>query len=157
MSPEWVRVDGARNIGEATLLKSALEAHDIEVGFRGEHLPSIAGELPPNEAQVEIWVRVENEARAREILARLRAPAPELPPRACVKCGEENPGNFELCWKCEWPLPKREDAQEPPPAGSPADVKPAPAPALNNTMFWVGAALLVLVAVIYFAEHALGR
>jgi hypothetical protein len=27
------------------------------------------------------------------------------PARKCEKCGEENPGAFEVCWNCREPLP----------------------------------------------------
>jgi len=27
------------------------------------------------------------------------------PARCCGKCGEENPGAFEVCWNCREPLP----------------------------------------------------
>lgn len=101
---QWVRVDSARRLGDATLLKLALEAADIEVRFRGEHLPSIAGELPLSEAEIELWVREGDADRARRVLEELRTTKVEGPPRMCPKCGEENPPNFDLCWNCQWPL-----------------------------------------------------
>lgn len=99
-----MRIDSARRLGDATLLKFALEREDIDVQFRGEHLPSIAGELPLNEAEIELWVRATDADRARRLLYELRTTKIEGPPRTCPKCDEENPPNFELCWKCQWPL-----------------------------------------------------
>lgn len=96
----WIKLQSARNIGEATLIKNALENEDLEVKFRGEHRPSIAGELPFPEAEIEILVREEDLATARAVLERATRNA-NAPPRTCPSCGEENPGNFESCWKCQ--------------------------------------------------------
>lgn len=86
------------------MMRAALEREDIDVELRGEHLPSIAGELPLNEAEIDLLVRAEDADRAKRVLEELQAPMVEGPPRACPKCGEENPSNFEVCWKCHWPL-----------------------------------------------------
>lgn len=41
--------------------------------------------------------------RAEAETVRLEAAreAAEYPPWSCLTCGEENPGRFELCWKCK--------------------------------------------------------
>ncbi len=145
MASEWVRVDSARNITEASLLKAALQAHEIEVGTRGEMLPSIAGELPVSEALIELWVRQEDLEGAREILAAARAPAVQLPPRVCPSCDEENPGNFDLCWKCQWPLPATESVA---PAAPVSAAVPAPASERHGSRVWLAATLLLLLAAI---------
>lgn len=93
-------MDSARNIGEATLIKDALESEDIEVKLRGEHRPSIAGELPFAEAMIELLVREEDAARAKELLSKAHLHAAG-PPRTCPRCNEENPGNFDSCWSCQ--------------------------------------------------------
>jgi hypothetical protein len=36
-----------------------------------------------------------------ERLAQLAATHPSGPPWKCAQCGEENPGEFEICWKCQ--------------------------------------------------------
>lgn len=104
MSSDWERVDSARDVGNATLLKSALEQVDIEAWLRGEHLPSIAGELPLNEAMVEVWVHTADAERARTVLKALHDTKVEGPPLVCPRCSEESPPNFELCWNCQGPL-----------------------------------------------------
>ena len=106
MGSEWVRVDSARRLMDASLLKLALEAAEIEVRLRGEHLQSIAGEIPLNEAEIELWVPAQEAERARQVLHELRTMKIEGPPQICPKCDEENPPNFELCWNCQWSLPK---------------------------------------------------
>lgn len=40
--------------------------------------------------------------RARNDVAQTRA-AGDLPDWTCPRCGEENPGHFELCWSCQQP------------------------------------------------------
>jgi hypothetical protein len=42
--------------------------------------------------------------RARREMAAARA-AGEAANWTCRGCGEENPGNFELCWNCQGPRP----------------------------------------------------
>lgn len=113
MDGQWVRIDSARRLGDATLLKLALESHGIQVGLRGEHLPSIAGELPLGEAEIELWVPAADAARAREALDALHRTQVDGPPRICPRCSEENPSNFDLCWSCQWPLFPSESDPEP--------------------------------------------
>lgn len=150
MSSEWVRADSAPNVTEAALLRAALEAHDIEVGTRGEHLPSIAGQLPVTEAQVELWVRRVDLDRAREVLARVREPAAQLPPKTCPNCDEENPGNFDLCWKCEWPLPRSETAPV-------ATLAVVASPMRRSAPLLLGAALLAAGLLYLLGYRASGR
>ncbi len=100
MNEEWVVVDQAPTVGHAALIQSALTAAEIESQVRGEHRPSIAGELPLPEAMVEVRVRSSDLDRARAALAQLQAEVPETGGRRCAHCGEESPGNFGECWKC---------------------------------------------------------
>jgi hypothetical protein len=45
------------------------------------------------DAEARAAAEAERAAAAREAAA--------YPPWRCLTCGEENPGRFELCWKCE--------------------------------------------------------
>jgi hypothetical protein len=47
--------------------------------------------------QAEAEARAEAEAERRDAAFE----AAEYPPWKCLNCREENPGRFELCWKCE--------------------------------------------------------
>lgn len=63
------------------------------------HLSSLAGELPPDQCQPEIWLRhAEHEPAARRLLDDLA----QLPQRhwRCTHCGEDVEGGFEQCWNC---------------------------------------------------------
>ena len=59
------------------------------------------GEVPYDAALPQVWVEKPADAeRARAlILEFLKAPSAG-PARRCPRCGEENPGSFDLCWAC---------------------------------------------------------
>ena len=62
-------------------------------------LSSVAGELPPEQCQPELWLRhAEHHAAARALLHALE----HLPQRRwrCPGCGEQVEGGFEQCWAC---------------------------------------------------------
>jgi hypothetical protein len=99
-------LEKARTVGEATVLRDVLRAQNIAAELRGEHRPSIAGELPIPESQVEVWVPEPDLATAKSVLARNEA-LEHQPPRQCAHCHEESPSQFEVCWKCEQPFPTR--------------------------------------------------
>jgi len=42
--------------------------------------------------------------RAKAIIDEYVRASPPGPPVTCAKCGEENPGSFEVCWNCGEPL-----------------------------------------------------
>jgi predicted amidophosphoribosyltransferase len=50
-----------------------------------------------------------------------RREATESPPWTCPDCGEEVPGNFEVCWKCQTPR-----SSEPPPCDESTSLAPPP-------------------------------
>ena len=62
---------------------------------------SIAGELPIEAALPQIWVERDDDApRAKELIDSYFRHGEIGPARHCPKCGEENPGSFDLCWNC---------------------------------------------------------
>ena len=95
----WTCVETAGTLGEATLLQRALQAEGISARVSGEHRASIAGYLPMPESMVEVMVPDHDLERAREVLAGLKQDDAR-PAWRCAECGEENPGNFDECWKC---------------------------------------------------------
>jgi hypothetical protein len=117
---EWVRVGNARHVGEAALFRHGLEVEGIEVRTRGEHLPSIAGELPLSEAGVELWVPSPHRERAAAILDELMKPSASDGSTTCPRCGEQNPADFAECWKCQAAIDPEAARAEPP---APADRK----------------------------------
>ncbi|HLL02336.1 MAG TPA: DUF2007 domain-containing protein [Myxococcaceae bacterium] len=103
---ERVRFGIHRTVGEARLLAGALESAGLSVQVRGEALAPLSGEIPSTETWVELWVFPQELEAAKQLLAELEenreAAGHEV---QCVRCREENPGNFELCWSCGMELP----------------------------------------------------
>ncbi len=94
------RVDSAPNLALATLWADALTSVGIEARVFSRYLSSIAGEIPPSEAQPTIWVLDDEDFdRARELLLELRRP-PRGPGWSCADCGERHGPQFAQCWNC---------------------------------------------------------
>jgi phage-related tail fiber protein len=45
-------------------------------------------------------MRDEDEPRAQQLIAELRAPADTAGPWRCRHCGADNDGEFAACWRC---------------------------------------------------------
>jgi hypothetical protein len=83
------------------VLRDILRMHGIAAHVFNEHMASIAGEVPPDVAGVELWLDDERDLeRARAVLAAHASEGARTGPVACTRCGEDNPPNFELCWNC---------------------------------------------------------
>jgi hypothetical protein len=93
---EQVRLASCRTSGEAQLLRATFAQEGIFVEIRGAQL---ADKLPLPDVEVTLWVDPRDEHRARALLERLETQRPE--PWRCAGCGEDNPGNFETCWRCQ--------------------------------------------------------
>jgi hypothetical protein len=49
-----------------------------------------------------------------EVAAVEEVPDDTRPAWACPKCGEENPGNFSECWKCQtWRADEKRESNNP--------------------------------------------
>ncbi|WP_417599158.1 DUF2007 domain-containing protein [Oceanospirillum sp.] len=96
---EWLKVYAASDMLEAYNLKGMLQAMGIETHLKGEGLVAGAGELPPAETEVALWVNVENFTQARKALENFEAPAGK--PWRCNACAEQNEASFEFCWNCQ--------------------------------------------------------
>ena len=100
-----IRFGTAANLPEAHLLLRLLAEAGIPPRILNEHAQGATRELPFTQTWPEIWLENETDlVRADEIRRRFER-AKELPPQRCSQCGEQNPGSFELCWKCSAPLP----------------------------------------------------
>jgi hypothetical protein len=101
-----VQLSVFRTVGEARMLAGALEAAGLSVEVRGEALVPLTGEIPSTEAWVELWLWPQELEAARQVVAELQANQEAASHSvSCPRCGEENPGNFELCWSCGVDLP----------------------------------------------------
>lgn len=86
-----------------------LKTNAIDSVIRNEFLSGGAGELPPNECWPRLYVSDEDFPRAERIVQEElhRKPA-DTSPWICAQCGEQNEGQFALCWNCgasnEYPI-----------------------------------------------------
>jgi hypothetical protein len=95
------RLCKAASLPDAHILRALLEQAGIEAHVFNENAQSGAGQLPVSEALPEVWVAQERDLeRAREVVHRFEAAPPETVTVRCGRCGEDNPGNFQLCWSC---------------------------------------------------------
>lgn len=99
------RVYAAANLQEAHLVRQLLEQSGIAARVFNENAQGGMGEIPFTHVYPELWVEDERDAaRAAEIIQEFEH-APEVQGEtACPRCGEVNPANFELCWRCGRPL-----------------------------------------------------
>lgn len=82
-------------------VRNLIEAEGIGCRMRNEFLAGAAGELPPTECWPEVWVEEADAVRAEAVVAAaMSADVDAGPPWRCAECGEENEGQFGLCWRC---------------------------------------------------------
>jgi hypothetical protein len=93
------RLQQAPNLALATLWADMLSGAGIAATVQRAYASSIAGELPPDQALPEIWLR---DAAQLEAAKALLAEMQHLPHRlwACPGCHEIVEGPFEQCWNC---------------------------------------------------------
>ena len=66
-----------------------------------ENAQSGVGQLPVSEAYPEVWLADERDlARAQAVIRAFDATPRDTGTVRCGACGEDNPGNFQLCWSC---------------------------------------------------------
>jgi hypothetical protein len=91
----------ARQRFDAYLLADRLKQAGIRAHVFNEHASSIAGEVPLDVAQPQVWIeREDDRERATTLLRTMEADAAAVGTRRCAACGEDSPANFDLCWKC---------------------------------------------------------
>ena len=91
----------ALNRFDAYLVLHRLQQAGIEAHVFNEHMQSIVGDVPPEVAQPQVWLEDgADRPRAEAALAAMRSERAQTGTVWCRSCGEENPKNFELCWKC---------------------------------------------------------
>ena len=97
-SSEWTVIFSSLNIAEVHLIKTTLAQANIASVIRGELRSSLAGEVPMDDARIELLVHREyRESADAHIRAHLQTDRPDW---RCSTCGESNPGNFQHCWNC---------------------------------------------------------
>jgi hypothetical protein len=98
------RLITAPNLALATLWADWLCQAGVPTTVQRAYAGSIAGELPPDQAQPELWI--EEDARLQEALGLLDAfRRPAKRHWACPGCHEIIDGPFEQCWRCGHAMP----------------------------------------------------
>ncbi len=83
--------------------KNILTAEGIQSEIRNEYLGSVMGEIPFIETWPELWIVNALEFdRAQQIIEEVEAESPTEPWK-CLHCGEQNEGQFAVCWNCSNP------------------------------------------------------
>jgi len=96
-----IRFYVARQRFDAYFVADRLKHAGIRAHVFNEHASSIAGDIPPHLTQPQVWLEREQDLeRAMVVLRTMEAEARRGGTLRCVSCGEESPGNFDLCWKC---------------------------------------------------------
>ena len=86
---------------DAYLVLHRLQQAGIGAHVFNEHMQSIVGDVPPEVAQPQVWLEDGGDRpRAEAVLKDMRSESARTGSIWCRTCGEENPANFELCWKC---------------------------------------------------------
>ena len=99
---DFVKIYKAANLSEAHILEGLLQSKCIEVKFLGEGLSIGAGELPMEVLQIDIYVKLRNQENANAVIIEYEKNIKKenIKSWLCDKCKKINPGNFEICWKC---------------------------------------------------------
>lgn len=100
-----IRFYTAANLQEAYIVFNLLSHSGIEARVFNENAQGGVGEIPFTHAYPEVWlVDANDRERANQVLAEYESAAPDERVRRCASCGENNPGNFQICWFCGKPI-----------------------------------------------------
>jgi Putative prokaryotic signal transducing protein len=92
------RLARAPNIALATLWADRLSQAGFAASVQRYYLSGIAGELPPDQCQPEIWLADAAQLEAAQALLNELQNPPQH--RWQCACGELVEGGFEQCWQC---------------------------------------------------------
>ena len=98
-----LRLTRAPNIAIAALWADTLRQAGFSASVQRYFLGGLAGELPPDQCQPEVWLTLDHEEpRAREMLDQLQ----NMPQQHWLcTCGETVEGGFQQCWCCNADMP----------------------------------------------------
>lgn len=96
-----IRIYQAANLPQAHLLAGLLRHAGIAVRIFNENAQGGMGDIPFGETYPEIWIEnAADQPRAKAVIADFESVPLARQNVFCRSCSEENPANFELCWKC---------------------------------------------------------
>jgi len=95
------RLCKASSLPDAHILRGVLEQAGIRVHVFNENAQGGVGQLPVNEAFPELWLDDETDfERAQRVVREFEEAPRNTGTTRCGGCGEDNPGNFQVCWSC---------------------------------------------------------
>ena len=91
----------AQNLPDAHIVLNLLAQEGIDAHVFNANAQSGMGELPFTETYPQVWVMDDEQmSRAKNIVREYKLTPVNHAVVACGECGEENPANFGVCWKC---------------------------------------------------------
>lgn len=95
------RLYRAADLTDAYLLLHRLQHAGIAARVLNEHARGALGEIPFTHAGPEVWIdEARDSLRAQALATEHESVRVNGAGWRCTACAEENPGGFELCWKC---------------------------------------------------------
>jgi hypothetical protein len=83
-------------------IKNILELNEIDTHVKNEYGSPMGAEFGLSNTLLELWLSNEQDyEKALSIIETQTANPTDESPWLCRKCGEENEGNFQVCWKCQ--------------------------------------------------------
>ncbi len=91
----------ASNLMEAQIVLDLLEHAYIPAQIFNQYAQGMAGEIPVDHARPQVWItRDDDYDRAKHVIETYENTPVTTDNVQCPSCGEDNPANFQLCWKC---------------------------------------------------------
>ncbi|MDV7102992.1 DUF2007 domain-containing protein [Vibrio sp. TH_r3] len=97
-----MKIFSASNPTEAHIICGLMKQQNIQAEVRDEGLFSLKGELPlTNDTDPYVWlIDLDKLQQARVLINEYEDQQHDLVDWQCEKCGEQNEGQFALCWRC---------------------------------------------------------
>ena len=98
------KVYASADRSQIEIVSQLLREEGIESRVLNEHTSAVLGDIPFLKAHPEVWVREEDQLRAKAVVARFESGETrderQVEPWRCSACGETIEGQFTQCWNC---------------------------------------------------------
>ncbi len=99
------RIYTAQNLPEAYLVCDLLTHAGVAAHVFNQHAMAAMGETAVGSSYPQVWIAQEHQERhARTVITEYESQPALTTLKHCAACGEQSPGEFELCWSCAAPL-----------------------------------------------------
>ena len=96
------RVYTVNDLPTAQLVVDRLAQQGVSARILNTHASTLAGELPALLTCPQIWVDDPADvAAARQVIEAMELTVSSDALKSCPTRGEQNPVDFEICWRCE--------------------------------------------------------